>query len=328
METKVLPITTESRQEAARLIHSGALVAFPTETVYGLGADARNAAAVAGIFAAKGRPADNPLIVHIYDKAQAEEYAVLTPLAEKLIEAYWPGPITLVLEKRENIPDIVSAGLDSVGIRLPGSEAARQFLAAVDCPIAAPSANTSGRPSPTAAAHVAEDMAGKVPLILDGGEVEIGLESTVVDARGEYPLVLRPGGITAEMLRELCGGLLQKPQLPQQKPLAPGMKYTHYAPKGTVLLFDGIAEGAALLQQYAAEKPLLIAFAETAEQLDYAECFIPGKRGDMPAYARSIFAALRLADAQSRSIIIVEKVAEEGLGVAIMNRLKKSAGIV
>ncbi|MBQ3111687.1 MAG: threonylcarbamoyl-AMP synthase [Firmicutes bacterium] len=328
METKVLPITTESLAEARAIIRDGGLVAFPTETVYGLGADARNAAAVAGIFAAKGRPADNPLIVHICDKAQVEEYAYLTPLAEKLIEAYWPGPITLVLKKRDCIPDIVSAGLDSVGLRLPGSAAAREFLAAVGCPIAAPSANTSGRPSPTAAAHVAEDMAGKVPLILDGGAVEIGLESTVVDARGEYPLVLRPGGITAEMLRELCGGLLTKPQLPTQKPLAPGMKYTHYAPQGEVLLFATAAEGAALLSAHAEAQPLLIASAEMAAELGYADSFIPGKRGDLDAYARSIFAALRLADSQSRSVILVETVPEEGLGAAIMNRLKKSAGVL
>lgn len=327
METKVLPITTESLAAARKIIAEGGLVAFPTETVYGLGADALNAAAVAGIFAAKGRPADNPLIVHIYDKAQLEQLAVLTPLAQKLIDAYWPGPLTLVLEKRDCIPDIVSAGLDSVGIRLPGSAAARDFLQAAGCPIAAPSANTSGRPSPTAAAHVAEDMEGKVPLILDGGAVEIGLESTVVDARGEFPLVLRPGGITAEMLAELCGGLLQKPQLPTQKPLAPGMKYTHYAPQGRVLLFDTAAEGAALLQQYREDEPLLIACAETAAQLGYADCFIPGQRGDLAAYARSIFAGLRLADAQKRSVILVETVPEQGLGVAIMNRLKKSAGV-
>ncbi|MDR0406246.1 MAG: threonylcarbamoyl-AMP synthase, partial [Clostridiales bacterium] len=194
---------------AASILKGGGLVAFPTETVYGLGANALDANAVSGIFKAKGRPCDNPLITHIADKSRLEALVEAVPAAaEKLIDAFWPGPLTIVMKKSRNVPDIVSAGLDTVGVRLPEHPVALRFLTACGLPVAAPSANTSGKPSPTAAAHVAEDLAGKIDAIVDGGKCGIGLESTVIDVSGEVPALLRPGGVTYEQLTSLLGEVL------------------------------------------------------------------------------------------------------------------------
>ncbi|MEG1537659.1 MAG: L-threonylcarbamoyladenylate synthase [Clostridiales bacterium] len=311
-------------------IREGKLTAFPTETVYGLGADALNPGAVAAIFAAKGRAADNPLISHIADFDWAERLAYFSPLAQKLAEKFWPGPLTLVLRKKMLIPDIVCAGLPTAGLRFPAHPVALALIRAAGTPIAAPSANTSGRPSPTLAAHVYEDLAGKLPLILDGGPVEIGLESTVVDASGEIPLLLRPGKITVEQLLEIAGDVAYPTPGASLRPAAPGMKYTHYAPMGRVQLADDCAAVIGLRQQIVAasgKEPLLIVFGDTAAAMGQGDCFIIAQRGDMESFARNIFAAFRLADQQKRRDIVVETVPEQGLGLAIMNRLRKSAGI-
>ena len=315
--------------EAAAHLQAGHLVGFPTETVYGLGANALDAAAVAGIFAAKGRPADNPLIVHIADLAQLPEIASQTPLGERLAAHFWPGPLTLVLPKKPVIPDVVSAGLATVGVRFPVHPLAQALIRAAQLPVAAPSANTSGRPSPTQAAHVYEDLAGKIPIILDGGPVDIGLESTVVSAVGEVPVLLRPGKITAEQLAAVAGDIAYPDAASARRPSAPGMKYPHYAPRGEVVLAADAAALAALYRDVAAAgEPLIILFDDSAPQLRAAgaqDLFVIAKRGDLESYARNLFAAFRLADARDKQLVLVEKPPETGLGVAINNRLSKAA---
>lgn len=314
---------------AADLIRAGQLVGFPTETVYGLGADALQAEAVARIFAAKDRPADNPLIAHVASLEMAQRLADFTPLAARLAEQYWPGPLTLVLPRRAIAPDIVSAGLPTVALRFPSHAVARALIEAAATPIAAPSANLSGRPSPTIAAHVYEDLAGKIPLILDGGPVEIGLESTVVDARGRHPVLLRPGRISAEELAEFTGDCLFPVAGSAERPAAPGMKYRHYAPAGLVYLAADSRE-ALLIAARLPAAPLFLVSEETAAALAAsgvaAERLRPlFRRRDLASYARRIFAALRAADADHEPYIVAEKVAEQGLGRAIMNRLHKAA---
>ena len=336
METKIYrikdlasPQDKAALAEAGACIHAGELVGFPTETVYGLGADALNAAAVGKIFVAKGRPADNPLIAHICSTAMGELLADFTPMAQMLAEHFWPGPLTMVMPRRPIVPDVVTAGLETVAIRWPSDPIAAALITAAATPIAAPSANTSGRPSPTKASHVVEDMAGKIPLILDGGPVSIGLESTVVDVRGQYPLLLRPGQITAEELAKLCGDCLFPSTADAQRPAAPGMKYRHYAPKGQVYLAKD-AQEALLIAARLEATPLFLGSAELAAELTRQG--IAAQRvkalftdGNFYQYAQNIFAALRDADSTDEANIVVEAVPEKGLGLAIMNRLKKAA---
>jgi len=331
METRLYPTTEEHLAEAAALIRSGQLVGFPTETVYGLGADALQADAVAGIFAAKGRPADNPLIAHICSHAMAEQLAEFTPLARRLAERFWPGPLTVVLPKKSIVPDIVSAGLPTVAIRWPSHPAAARLIELAGTPIAAPSANKSGRPSPTLASHVWEDLQGKVPLILDGGAVEIGLESTVVDARGQVPVLLRPGRITMEQLRELAGDCLLPDGLSGKRPMSPGMKYRHYAPQGALYLAADYRAVEALRTHMLEEDPtpplLLVpdagADALAAHGVPQEEMIRMGQsEEDMAA---RLFAALREADTRGAARIICQQAEESGLGRAIMNRLHKAA---
>jgi len=226
----------ENIKAAAKAVRDGEVVSFPTETVYGLGADALNAGAVKKIFEAKGRPGDNPLIVHIYDKSQIADLASeVTPLAEKLMDAFMPGPITVIVKKSAAVPDEVTAGLDTVGIRMPRNEVCRKFLSYCGCPVAAPSANLSGSPSPTSALHVLNDMDGRIFAIIDGGECEVGLESTVVDATGEEPVILRPGAVTKAMIDEVASSDTRSETLKEgETPKAPGMKYRHYAPDAEV----------------------------------------------------------------------------------------------
>ena len=249
METKLLRADERAIECAAGLIRAGEVVGFPTETVYGLGANALDGEAVLKIFAAKGRPADNPLIVHIsaLDEIAPLISGDLPESARRLAEAYWPGPMTLILKKSALIPDEVSAGLDTVGIRMPSNPVARALIKASGCPIAAPSANRSGRPSPTCAQDVFEDMDGRVPMILDGGECDIGLESTVISLTDARARILRPGGITPEMIERVLGGVdvdptALKPLAEGQIARSPGMKYRHYAPKGKLILIDGAPE--------------------------------------------------------------------------------------
>ena len=248
MQTEIVKMTTanneQALQKAGQILKNGGLVAFPTETVYGLGANGLDAAACVKIYEAKGRPSDNPLILHVADRAMIAMIAKeVTPMAEKLLAAFCPGPITLIMKRRKVVPDRITGGLDTVGIRMPEDDIARAMIKAAGVPVAAPSANISGRPSPTTAAAVYHDMAGKISLILDGGACHFGVESTIVDTTGKKAVILRPGAITQEMLAELLGeeNVMLDPAVVGAKviPKAPGMKYTHYAPKAPMYLIEG-----------------------------------------------------------------------------------------
>ena len=336
MNTRVKPVTPASVAEAAALIRAGELVGMPTETVYGLGADALNPQAVLRIFEAKGRPADNPLIVHVADVADIPPLVRAIPdAARRLMEAYWPGPMTLILPKAECIPAEVSAGLDTVGIRLPGNEAARALIRTAGRPIAAPSGNRSGRPSPTTAAHMLEDMDGRIPLILDGGPCEVGVESSVIDATGEVPVILRPGGITPQMVAEVLGSVavdehVMKPLAEGEAARSPGMKYKHYAPKAETVIFEGEASRviAAICARYdaateAGERAVILGFDEydfgARERISMGSAYRP-----QDAAAR-LFSALREADARGATLALCQAVEAEGIGLAVMNRMGRAA---
>lgn len=325
----------EILNQAAMFIKQGEVVSFPTETVYGLGANGLNPEAVAKIFKAKGRPNDNPLILHVADKAGALKLTTgLNANAEKLIEHFWPGPLTLIVNKSEIVPDAVSAGLPTVAIRCPSNTFAHEFIKACGCPIAAPSANISGRPSPTNAQDVMEDMQGKVAAVLDGGNCGIGLESTVVDTTEPIPTILRPGGITYEMLVDVLGVVEIDPALHGDKnfkPKAPGMKYRHYAPKAPVYLLEG--EVARELPQIAENilaqgmKVGVLCSNSTAERLPKNSALQLSCWGNsLEQLAGDLFCLLRDFDRTKPDVIIAEGVAEDGIGLAIMNRMRKAAG--
>lgn len=326
MHTELCQADEASIRRAAALLRAGELVAFPTETVYGLGADALNGEAAARIFAAKGRPADNPLIAHIAGESGLAGLIALEPCAcaRKLMRAFWPGPMTLIFPKSPRVPREVTAGLDTVAVRMPSHPVARALISAAQTPIAAPSANRSGRPSPTTAAHVLEDMEGRIPLILDGGPCEVGLESTVVDVTGARPRILRPGGVTLEMLEGVVGdvdvdeGVLHQLQAGSQA-RSPGMKYKHYAPKGEVTIVTGprAAQEIARLYDAADGRAAILAFS----QADYGARRVyrlknaPGE----------LFAALRQLDEDGMETIYAEDVPTTGVGLAVMNRLMRAA---
>lgn len=335
MNTLCIPADARSIAQAAALIKEGKLVGFPTETVYGLGADALNARAVLDIFAAKGRPADNPLIVHI---ARMEEMAPLchiNTMAERLADAFWPGPLTMILPKREIVPSAVTAGLDSVAIRMPAHPVARVLIAESGCPIAAPSGNRSGRPSPTLAAHMLEDMDGRIPLILDGGPCDVGVESTVVSLTGDIATVLRPGGITPEMLAAVLGEVrvadsVMRPLRDGEAAPSPGMKHKHYAPKARMTLYEGEAQAVAerIRTEYDAlpadEKGLIL--AATAHVPLYGARAVADLGADEWAAAHQIFAVLRQADADGVTRVLSESYPQSGVGLAVMNRMARAAG--
>ncbi len=322
-------------QQAAALIKKGEVVSFPTETVYGLGADGLNSEAVAKIFQAKGRPNDNPLILHI---ARLEDLDQLTTgvnaNAKLLMEHFWPGPLTLIVNKSAIVPDAVSAGLPTVAVRFPVNPDAQAFIKACGCPIAAPSANISGKPSPTNAQDVLEDMQGKVAGVIDGGHCGIGLESTVVDTTEPVPIILRPGGITYEMLSDVLGVVEIDPALQGDKnfkPKAPGMKYRHYAPKAPVYLLEG--EAAEQLPQYVAQglaaglKLGVLCSEATAARLPVAEQLLVSSWDSSPeALAADLFYLLRDFDRTQPQLILAEGIAEQGIGLAVMNRMRKAAG--
>ena len=326
MHTELCQADDASIRRAAALLRAGELVAFPTETVYGLGADALNGEAAARIFAAKGRPADNPLIAHIAGESGLAGLIALEPCAcaRALMRAFWPGPMTLIFPKSPRVPREVTAGLDTVAVRMPSHPVARALIRAAQTPIAAPSANRSGRPSPTTAAHVLEDMEGRIPLILDGGPCEVGLESTVVDVTGARPRILRPGGVTLEMLEGDVGdvdvdeGVLHQLQAGSQA-RSPGMKYKHYAPKGEVTIVTGprAAQEIARLYDAADGRAAILAFS----QADYGARRVyrlknaPGE----------LFAALRQLDEDGMETIYAEDVPTAGVGLAVMNRLMRAA---
>jgi L-threonylcarbamoyladenylate synthase len=312
--TRLLPATDAAIEEAAALLRAGRLVAFPTETVYGLGADATDGRAVAAIFAAKGRPSFNPLISHLPDVARARALAQFTPLAEKLAAAFWPGPLTLVLRRRPDCPvsHLACAGLDTIALRVPAHPVAHRLLAAVGRPVVAPSANPSGRVSPTSAAHVAEGLAGKLALVLDGGPCAIGLESTVVDATGARAVLLRPGGVTLEALEQVAGPVVT-PDRDPDAPSSPGQLASHYAPALPVRLnATEVRPGEALL----AFGPALPGAAVT---LNLSEA------GILEEAAANLFALLRALDRPGLAGIAVMKVPESGLGRAINDRLRRAA---
>ena len=326
-------ISGDDVQKAVRVWSSGGLVAFPTETVYGLGANAFDQQAVAKLFAVKGRPADNPLILHLALPSQLIDVAEVPEIACHLIECgLIPGPLTLVLKKNESIPRIVTGGLDTVAVRFPANEVARKLLSACGFPVAAPSANLSGRPSPTTAAHVRNDLDGRIEMIIDGGSCEIGIESTVLDLTRELPVILRPGFVTREELETACGcRVLEAPALaPAVAPASPGMKYKHYAPRGEVVLVNGSDEAlAAYLRAKEKGSAVMLLKASTAEKLlpqANGDIFILGEDEDMAGIAKNLYAMLRLADERDAKIVIIDSVSETGAGTAIMNRIKKAAG--
>jgi L-threonylcarbamoyladenylate synthase len=322
LKTPILPAGEAAAAAAARSLEGGGLVAFPTETVYGLGADATNAAAIARLYQAKGRPAFNPLIAHVGDLAAARQIARFDALALALAEAFWPGPLTLVLPKTHScaVADLATAGLDTVAIRIPAHPVARDILRLFGRPVVAPSANLSGHVSPTTAAHVDSDLSGRIDLIVDGGPVAVGVESTIVGCL-DQPMLLRPGGLPrAEIERVLGRALLQPPadaDSDSGQPLAPGMLASHYAPRATVRLHaDRIEPGEALL-----------AFGLGAiSGIDAASAVMNlSVRGDLAEAAANLFGFLRALDAKGARTIAVMPIPDEGLGEAINDRLRRAA---
>ncbi|MCI0765265.1 L-threonylcarbamoyladenylate synthase [Bacillus sp. TL12] len=319
-------------QEAARLLRENEAIAFPTETVYGLGANAMNDEAIAKIFEAKGRPSDNPLIVHIGAKSQLGEIVrEITPVAEVLMKHFWPGPLTIILPKKDGISEKVTAGLDTVGVRMPDHPVALALIEAANVPVAAPSANRSGRPSPTLAHHVYEDLNGKIAGIVDGGATGVGVESTVVDCTSEVPTILRPGGITKEQLEEVIGTVSLDPALKdeKEKPKAPGMKYTHYAPKAPLSIVEGSREFIQQLVDKKKEEGYTVGVLTTEEYQHVYKADVVlscGVRSDLASVATKLYDVLRTFDASKVDVIFSESFPNEGIGNAIMNRLTKAAG--
>ena len=335
METKYL--TQNEIETAARILKEGGLVGIPTETVYGLGANGLDPKAVGDIFTAKGRPQDNPLILHIPQASWLERYCRDIPAsAIALANAFWPGPLTMILPRRENVPDIVTAGLDTVGMRCPSHALCRKIIAAADIPVAAPSGNTSGRPSPTTAKHMLEDMDGKIEAIVDGGPCTVGVESTIIDLTCTPPRLLRPGGITLEQLRSVLGEVEVDPAVTRimgagEQPKAPGMKYRHYAPKAPVTVVAGDPErSAAYIAAHAGAEDGIICFDEFMDLFTGQSVTRPvmdlGPSGDKEEQARHIFDALRQFDHTNVPAIWAQCPDASGIGLAIANRLNKAAG--
>ena len=335
MNTKRL--TEQNMDEAAAILRDGGLVGIPTETVYGLGANGLNEEAVAHIFEAKGRPQDNPLILHIPDASWLERYCKDIPLtAYKLADAYWPGPMTMILRRKDIVPDAVTAGLDTVGMRCPAHPLCRAIIDAAGVPVAAPSGNTSGRPSPTTAQHMLEDMDGKIDAIVDGGPCSVGVESTIIDLTETPARLLRPGGITLEQLEAVLGEVAVDPAVTRlmgagEQPKAPGMKYRHYAPKAPVTVVTGDPQKSAeYIASHAAPEDGIICFdeflplftrrSETRPVMDL------GPAGDKEEQARHIFDALRSFDHTSVPALWAQCPDATGIGLAIANRLNKAAG--
>ena len=324
---------------AVKALQEGGLVAMPTETVYGLAANALDASAVAKIFQAKGRPSDNPLIIHIGSLDQLPSLVTkISPVAQNLIDAFWPGPLTLVFGASSIIPPIVSAGLSTVAIRFPSHPIAQKLINSSGLVLAAPSANTSGKPSPTTAQRVLEDLDGKIEFIIDGGRVEVGLESTVVDVSADVPVILRPGKITREMLEEVAGQVTIDPALSQMDnanltPRSPGMKYTHYAPNAHVYIVEGTKEDViqtieklSLKDQAQGRRVGIMATDESICAYTQGDLIVSlGPTLDLDTIAYSLFETLRAFDDAKVDIIYTESFSHEGIGNAIMNRLTKAA---
>lgn len=320
---------------AGEIIKKGGIVAFPTETVYGLGANAYDEIAVKKIYAAKGRPSDNPLIVHLADVKDIEKVArEITLNAEKLIDKFAPGPFTLILKKQPDIPDIVTAGLDTVGVRIPQDETAREFIKAAGVPVAAPSANISGKPSPTNAEHVIADLDGKVDAIIAGSNSSVGVESTIIDVTGEIPTVLRPGGITAEDIISVCGKVKIDDAVltgikANQAPKCPGMKYKHYAPNADITVVEGAeeltAEKIKELVKRDKEQGILVGVLASSEDSFDADLYIFEGKNNRD-FANILFGALREFDKKGIKKAYVQMCMKDEMELAVKNRLYKSAG--
>lgn len=345
MDTKIVKITDkeqlkdEELLEAARILREGGLVAFPTETVYGLGGNALDEHASEKIYAAKGRPSDNPLIAHI--SCMEELPALVREIPEagrRLAEAYWPGPLTMIFRKRDEVPYETTGGLETVAVRMPSDPVASRLIRLAGVPVAAPSANTSGRPSPTRAEHVIEDLNGKIDMIIDGGQVGIGVESTIVDVSGETPVLLRPGAVTMEMLEAVLGRVdidpaITGPVSADIKPKAPGMKYRHYAPKAEMVLVEGEMEQMVRYINQETKKAQkegktvgIICTEESRNLYPEGILEVIGSREHEETVAHNLFAVLREFDNRKVDCIFSESFSRDQLGQAIMNRLCKAAG--
>lgn len=341
IDTRIIKTDSlESRRraiiEGAELIKAGKMVAFPTETVYGLGANGLDSKAVANLFLAKGRPQDNPLILHINSIDQVRGLVKeISEEGEKLMEAFWPGPLTLLFKKGKLIPQSITAGLDTVAIRMPDYPIALELIKASGVPIAGPSANTSGKPSPTMASHVEADLTGKIHMIIDGGSTGVGLESTVLDLTGKKPIILRPGGITLEDLQKIIPDVEEDPSIIIDDddiiPKSPGQKYRHYAPKAEMILFTGeldtmtnkiSQEAKKLIDQ--GKKVGIMATDETMDRYEEGRIISLGSRKNKKTIAHSLFNSLRILDGEKVDIILCEGIEMTGIGRAIMNRLKKA----
>ncbi|MBQ8846258.1 MAG: threonylcarbamoyl-AMP synthase [Lachnospiraceae bacterium] len=345
METEIIKINRDNFEEeeldfAAQCLREGKLVAFPTETVYGLGGNAFDATASARIYEAKGRPSDNPLIVHIADRSALTELAAEVPaVAYRLAEAFWPGPLTMILKKSDKVPKTTTGGLDTVAIRMPADPVAAALIRRSGIYVAAPSANASGRPSTTKAEHVIEDLDGKIDVIIDGGASAIGLESTIVDLTGEVPLILRPGYINAEQLAEVLGevrfdeAVLKRSASENIVAKAPGMKYRHYAPKAPLYIVEGKSDEVVRYINTEAVKNAtegrltgILATEETKKCYTGGMVFCVGERANAESIAAGLFDTLRSFDETGVGVIYSESFADNPLGTAIMNRLLKAAG--
>ncbi len=327
-------------QSAADILRNGGLVAFPTETVYGLGADAFNAEAVLRLFEAKKRPLDNPAIVHIADAPDVYPLAIEVPRkAELLMEQFWPGPLTLLFKRSEKVPSVSVAGLDTIAIRMPNHKVALALIRQSQRPIAAPSANLAGKPSPTTAQHVYDDLNGRIDAILDGGATAIGVESTVVDLSRDPPMLLRPGGTPFEALKKVLTDLRLHPfveaeqELAPEKARSPGMRHKHYAPKAAVVLVEGDIEAVSakileLTETYQAKGKKVAVLATDETQARYQANVVKslGSRFNLTVVAQNLFRLLREVDAEGVDVILAEGVPSEGLGLAVMNRLRKASG--
>lgn len=345
MVTKVIKAEADSDQdfdkkikEAATVIKAGGLAAFPTETVYGLGADALQPEAARKIYAAKGRPSDNPLIIHVASFDAVEKIAKHVPAkAKEMAAKYWPGPLTMIFEKTDCVPHETTGGMDTVAVRMPDHEIALALIRESGGYVAAPSANTSGRPSPTTAGHVAEDMDGRIPVILDGGAVGIGLESTIIDFTADIPTILRPGYITLEMAEEVLGEVRMDAGLIASngniRPKAPGMKYRHYAPEAELTIVEGTEQAVVrMINQKTAElsaqgkRAGIICTDETRGNYPTGEVISVGSRKKEETIAKNLFAVLREFDHRQVDAIYAESFESNGIGQAVMNRLQKAAG--
>ena len=337
MQTQIIKISPEKIDNekikvCAEILCSGGLVAFPTETVYGLGAIATDAGAAKKIYAAKGRPSDNPLIIHIAEPKDAERYAYTCPLYYKLADAFMPGPLTVILPKKSIIPNEVTGGLDTVAIRCPAHPIANAIIKASSVAIAAPSANLSGSPSPTEGIHVINDLNGRIEAIVDGGSAEIGLESTIVKIDGDSLTLLRPGAITRDALLCVCERVdvaraVTAALAENEKPLSPGMKYRHYAPNAPLVLLDGTNDDvqAFLLKQSKTERCLVLAYTEEIPHLSGVNTIDIGARDDLSTQAKRLFSALRAANELELDKIYAHLPTQNGLGLALYNRMIRAA---